>query len=255
MLNKRLLLIIFLLAMPIVKADGCGLTCPSTDKTLLGFTLKFICIVFTWSFCHLISFLIMLFIVIIIIIWLYFQSDKKKKKMKIYFYFFAFLFGIIILYPYIHAWVYTSPSQPLPSTTTTTTIPSTPCDNPSNEPDVSGDESYSCYISTYTVIDRSGNGVFGEPNNNEDYYNFNVNPGNAHVEIQILNGGDNWKIYMKDADNYFPPNATECTDGSTGCCGTTDCTIDVSNPGNAYYVAILGTSTTNYNVSINFVPA
>jgi hypothetical protein len=199
----------------------------------------------------------MLVISVIIIIWWFRQSEKKRKSYKIYGCFIVFIIILILIYPYIKAWVYTSPSLPSTTTTvtTTTTIPSTPCDNPSNEPDVSGDESYSCYISTYTVIDRSGNGVFGEPNNNEDYYNFNVNPSNAHVEIQILNGGDNWKIYMKDADNYFPPNATECTDGSTGCCGTTDCTIDVSNPGNAYYVAILGTSTTNYNVSINFVPA
>jgi len=108
-MKYQYLLVLFLALMvfPIVKADGCGLTCPKNPDNALSLTLVIICQLFTWSFCHVFSFFIMLIFVIVTFMFWRSQSEGKRKKVKLFLYGLGGILFIAMLYPYIRAWVYT----------------------------------------------------------------------------------------------------------------------------------------------------
>ena len=116
---NKLTVLLILFFIPIVKADGCGLSCPKHPDSLMSLSLIVICNLFTWSFCHIFSFFIMLILVIVTFIFWKSQSEKKKKKVKLFLFGLIGLFFIVLLYPYIRAWVYTPLSTPNPCDTDT----------------------------------------------------------------------------------------------------------------------------------------
>jgi hypothetical protein len=98
----------FLLVLPIAKADGCGINCPHGND-LLTFSLSMLCQFFTWGFCHIFSFVVLVIVGIVIFVFWRKQEDEKKKKIKIMLYALFGLFVIIILSDYIKAFAYSSP--------------------------------------------------------------------------------------------------------------------------------------------------
>jgi hypothetical protein len=99
-----LALFLALMVIPIVKADGCGLTCPKHPDNALSLTLVIICQLFTWSFCHVFSFFVMLILVIVTFVFWRNQSEGKRKKVKLFLYGLGGILFIAMLYPYIRAW-------------------------------------------------------------------------------------------------------------------------------------------------------
>lgn len=112
MRNLRfLILLIPLLLFPIVRADGCGLKCPTETHDLLEWTLKAICLLTTWSICHIASFVITLIIGIVLIFFWYIQPKEKKRKIKYGVLVLLALFFIAMLYPYLKTFAYTPVSN------------------------------------------------------------------------------------------------------------------------------------------------
>jgi hypothetical protein len=113
--QKFLVLFSILLAIPIVKADGCGIVCPKGANDLLTFSLATLCNFFTWSFCHIFAFIIVAIAGIVIFIFWHQQKEEKKKTIKLFLFALFGIFALILLYPYIKAWVYTPVSVPTDS--------------------------------------------------------------------------------------------------------------------------------------------
>jgi hypothetical protein len=101
-------LLLFLLFLPIAKADGCGINCPHGND-LLTFSLSMLCQFFTWGFCHIFSFVVLVIVGIVICAFWLIQPDEKKKNIKLYLWGLFGLFVIIILSDYIKAFAYSSP--------------------------------------------------------------------------------------------------------------------------------------------------
>lgn len=121
--NKLLILLLIPLFFSIVKADGCGLTCPKGSHNHMEFALILVCNLFTWSFCHIFSFFASVIIVVIIFVFWYIQPSERKKKVKYLLYALTGIVIFILFYPYIRAFTQTTPSVP------TTTIPTDTCEN------------------------------------------------------------------------------------------------------------------------------
>jgi hypothetical protein len=119
LVNRKLslLLLILVFSLPIAKADGCGIVCPaSTDK--LSFFMRLLCNFGTWTFCHALSFVII--IIIFVGGYLYWISRKEetKRNVKIVGYVLLTIFLVSVFYPSIKALFF---GNPFTSTTTTTT--------------------------------------------------------------------------------------------------------------------------------------
>jgi len=289
MLKKNLLvLFLSLLAIPIVKADGCGILCPHHPANALEWILIALCNLFTWAFCHVASFIITL-IAIVIIIAFWYQLAKKKRNKIVYFLVCLLLIVFIAsLWPLIKFFTYT----PISNSTVNpaycgdgikngleqceqdsdctlvnfceknayqydcTCRPR--CDSPINHFDIpdSDDLDYACNIPTsggvpITIHRTTGTGLGynGVPNNDEDYYYF------TEVDNYFTASINNteWCLYFKNEAGVFYP----ITDRCDYCC-VTDLTSDVLGEGGFFLTVrrVSGTGyPTPYELTTNYNPA
>jgi hypothetical protein len=242
MINKKLFLIIFIpLFFSLVKADGCGLICPKGDGSILGFVFKFICLLFTWSFCHIVSFFIVFIVVVIIVVYWYQRPEKSRKKVKIYLYLGSFILIMICLYPYIRAWVTTPLSV---STTTTTIYTGVPCDPTYNEAcNLRNNGLANAFYINRTSGGYCGQNFCGQPDDNLDYFYLYGVQNILNIYNQTSTG---WLIYAKDSPGDIP-SPVNCY---PTCCGNYTCEMPITSAGD-YYILLVGTSPQDYLLSVS----
>jgi hypothetical protein len=193
--KRFLVLLSILLVIPIVKADGCGIVCPKNPNDLLTFSLSSLCNFFTWSFCHIFSFIIVAISGIVIFVFWHQQQDEKKKKIKLFLYALFGIFALVLFYPYIKAWTGMAIS------TTTTIVDyctlSSHCNISAN-----------CGNSAEVTIEQQEN-----PTSSIDYWNIDCGSGTAGVGFHLSFTSGSGTITPEDGYTEVPSYANVTSDG------------------------------------------
>lgn len=201
---KQLLLnvlVIILVIIPSVKADGCGIVCPTVEGKATFFS-KIWCGFWTWALCSVVAWII--FIIIIVIGFAYWitRNNQQQGRIKLYFYVGITILLLFIFGGTIKALLFTSPFIP----------PPTPeiyfaCDDP-------------CIIDIRCVLSCSDSPPF-----------FHTNATNRHTTTEEYYGLSAFPGDPSNKTVYMYPTGSVNYDIMTIWNNTGDCTI----PNSTYY--------------------
>jgi hypothetical protein len=231
MKELRFLPLVFLFLMPIVLADGCGISCTSTDKGLLAFFIQLTCNTGTWIFCHALSLVLVIIILIIIGLFWIMKPESERNRIKLYGKAIFIILLLIMFFPTIKGLLFTSPfvSPPIPDC-------SDCCDNANHRPFPDG----ICHLNPIGNID-------GIAKSSKEYYYFICYTGEEGIDLSV--SGD-WTLcvdYNVDTGKLLSGTKPNITDSY---CFTSEHFIGSFTPFQPINVLAYG-GTGNYTISLS----